>query len=1120
MKNLLSIICILCLSYYVSGQAPEWPQETILSGYARKVSGTDFRYHSSIPSAEECMLLRATQEKAFMEWETAPVPDELNSQYASFVWLAGLSSSRGNARYDVSINGTQKISFFIDSEDEWTLKAEDGTALSFKCDAMDESQDRFGFISLKVPVELLGEAKSAKIKVAVGALEEYSWLMTFKLPVERGMTYKSYPAIIKEAGIEKQLGGAGIIHFGKPEVAKVFIENKLHSELTLENGYNYIRINLPAVKKERKLTYKLLIGDYVENGKITQIPVRKWKVNFVQHSHTDIGYTRAQTEILGEHLRYIDYALDYCDLTDSYPDAAKFRWTCEATWPVSEFIRSRPADQIERLRKRVEEGRIEITAMYFNFDELPDEQTLAASLRPLKNIKDAGMDVKVAMQNDVNGIGWCLNDYYRDLGIKYLNMGTHGHRALICFDKPTLFWWESPSGNKMLAYRGEHYMIGNTVYKIHETDFDLFEQSLLTYLVDLDKKGYRYDMISLQHSGFRTDNSPPSILASDMIKAWNEKYEWPKLKTASATDFFEEMEARYGDDFQTIRGAWPDWWTDGFGASAREVATARKSQAQLLAGMSGLTMASLMGSEMPSGMDDRIYWANDALLFYTEHTVGYSESVRAPFHKYTMEQRALKESYAWEAARRSNLIGEEALGMLQEHSSREKDPSMIVYNTLNWKRSGLVTAYIDHQLVPKDAKLTLIDEHGTALPSQAVESRSDGTYWAIWVSDIPAFGYKKFIIQTGEKRDQKREQVSDVTQLENAWYKILIDNKRGAISRLFDKELQAELIDQNARWKLGEFIYETLGNRRQMEELFLKDYKREAPGSIWIDGFERGEIWNTVYFKGNTEAAINDGGLEIEIRLFNEVKRIDLAYSILKKSVLEPEGIYIAFPFDLNEGVLSFDVQGGEIRAGIDQIPGSTNDWNVVQNYARLGNDNGQILLASSEIPLMQFGAINTGRYQAGTEPEGTHIFGWPMNNYWTTNFNPEQHGGVDWVYNLSSSVDNSQLEASRFGWGNRIPFLARVLPGGGQGDEVWQQSIIDGWPENTLLVSAIPDPDGNSAILCIREVAGKRAELGSLGTGGKRKLYLRQVNVLGEYMENGSLHLNPLEVKFIKVSW
>ncbi len=37
----------------------------------------------------------------------------------------------------------------------------------------------------------------------------------------------------------------------------------------------------------------------------------------------------------------------------------------------------------------------------------------------------------------------------------------------------------------------------------------------------------------------------------------------------------------------------------------------------------------------------------------------------------------LKESYAWEASRRSKMIGEEALGLLQSHIEREKDPSLV-----------------------------------------------------------------------------------------------------------------------------------------------------------------------------------------------------------------------------------------------------------------------------------------------------------------------------------------------------------------------------------------------------------------------------------------------------------
>jgi len=175
---------------------------------------------------------------------------------------------------------------------------------------------------------------------------------------------------------------------------------------------------------------------------------------------------------------------------------------------VDEYLKCRPEKQIERLKQRVKEGRIEITGMYFNFNELPDEQILAASLQPLSRIRESGMDVKTAMQNDVNGIGWSLCDYYSDMGVKYLNMGTHGHRALICFNKPTLFWWESPSGKRMLAYRAEHYMIGNTVFKIHAGDFNVFEDELLTYLLMAWPNNMLKEM-------------PPEILICDWLKAGN-----------------------------------------------------------------------------------------------------------------------------------------------------------------------------------------------------------------------------------------------------------------------------------------------------------------------------------------------------------------------------------------------------------------------------------------------------------------------------------------------------------------------------------------------------------------------------------------------------------------------
>jgi hypothetical protein len=159
------------------------------------------------------------------------------------------------------------------------------------------------------------------------------------------------------------------------------------------------------------------------------------------------------------------------------------------------------------------------------------------------------------MQNDVNGIGWCLNDYYDKLGVKYLNMGTHGHRALICFDKPTMFWWESPSGKRMLTFRAEHYMTGNTVMEVQSGDLEKFKNNLLNYLISLSAKGYPYDEMAIQHSGYLTDNSPPSTFMSEMIIKWNEIFEWPQLKTSTAESFFSEMESDHGNEFAVIRGA-------------------------------------------------------------------------------------------------------------------------------------------------------------------------------------------------------------------------------------------------------------------------------------------------------------------------------------------------------------------------------------------------------------------------------------------------------------------------------------------------------------------------------------------------------------------------------------
>jgi hypothetical protein len=175
-------------------------------------------------------------------------------------------------------------------------------------------------------------------------------------------------------------------------------------------------------------------------------------------------------------------------------------------------------------------------------------------------------------------------------------------------------------------------------------------------------------------------------------------------------------------------------------------------------------------------------------------------------------------------------------------------------------------------------------------------------------------------------------------------------------------------------------------------------------------------------------------------------------------------------------------------------------------------------VLGSAEIPLMQFGAINTGRYKAGAMPQGTNLFSWPMNNYWTTNFNADQRGGHSWTYFLTSSPDNSNGFATRFGWGCRIPYLTRVLPGAGTGDTKWEGSFITGWPANVVLVSAQPSTDGKAIRIHLRETEGKNAEIKlSNGINGM-SLPVSEVDVLGNIVPDGNQTVKALESRFFRI--
>ncbi len=1115
--------------------------ETYSSGYERSLRGGGFQYHSPLPDVTTSLLLRSIDSLQFIEWETEAVHHPENQRNISFIWMFGIDANTDSHRFKLSLNGTPLLSFSNPLVSEMKMmryEGIDGSELIFRPVMIDKYGDPMGIAILTVPVTLVKKGVAQRLKIMGESAGSRSWYMTYEHGLRESVSINAVPAIIRGEKENYLPFSMKIVHLGEKTMGTVTIPGLFNKPFDLEIGFNDISILLPENTSPGPLTAIVTI-----NGKpsdtigftVSQFP--HFTVFLVQHTHTDIGYTRPQTEILPDHLRYIDYALDFCDQTDTLPDAARFRWTCETTWAVREYLKCRPREQIERLKKRVGEGRIEIAGLFLNGSDLSDETMIAAMLEPVKFIRDAGFPVKAAMQSDINGVPWALAEYLPDGGIQYLNMAQNTHRALKPFDRPTVFWWESPSGNRLMVNRPEHYMWANNLGILSR--IETFSNALLRHLQDIVVKGYNFDAYSIQFSGYLTDNSPPSTTACKLVEEWNARYIWPKLRLSTLSDYLDRVKEKHGDSLPVIRGAWPDWWMDGFGSAAIQTAYARKAHSDFIANLGLATIATIAGQHSTPSMNDLLSQITDDIAFYDEHTFGAAESITDPLCENSVVQLGQKESYVWSAVKKNFLYREAVMGRLQPLLPKRKSPSLVLFNPSGIERNGSMMVYIDHQMLPKDKKFTLTDPAGQVLPMQPVSTREEGTWWMAGLKNLPPMGYRIFDIAAGDAPRELPVQEISTGIFQNHYYQITFDQSDGSVTGIFDKEWGRELIDSLADYHVGEVINERLGrNRGQLEQYRLEEYQRQRWSDVRFSSITRGAVFDFMMMDGVIKECA-EGRITCEIRLYHGEKRIEFLYSMKKLAVTDPEGVYVAFPLKLDGGSFLVQLAGGTMVPGMEQIEGSASDWIGIQDFVSLRSSQGQIVMVSPEVPLVQLGEINLGKFARKANPATGHIFSWVMNNYWTTNFLASQEGELKWSYHITSGNNASIAKATNFAAGIRIPVLPRVLPGSpAEAEGELKQLYIATGRENVAIINVKPSQDGQSILFQLKETEGRSDSIALYApylssitlTDAVRPLKIEELAATGEERDvlftlgqpllvmGKWLSFKPFETKFIKM--
>ena len=370
-------------------------ERNFVNGYSSSIAGATIKYHSPTPDIQSALLVRATDGKMSIEWETETVPQNETSDFVKIIWLAGLGCNIGEKPFDLYVNDKFLLTFRSYDKEEWKVAAKDGSVLSFETTMVDNANDRFGLAILNIPKSTVKEGQRIKLKVVGHNSESNAWVMTFQGQLNEKITIASRNALRKDGKRRFQPVDISLTYFGQPATAIVRADGIPDLQVKLNSIFNHFTLEFPEVKEQKHINIKLEIDSQeIISQEVKLSPIRKFTVYMVQHTHTDIGYTRPQTEILPEHLRYIDYALDFCDQTDDYPDDSKFRWTCEASWAVREYIKNRPAEQIERLRKRVAEGRIELTGMMFNVSDIVDENSFVDFVQGIRLFNENGLPVR------------------------------------------------------------------------------------------------------------------------------------------------------------------------------------------------------------------------------------------------------------------------------------------------------------------------------------------------------------------------------------------------------------------------------------------------------------------------------------------------------------------------------------------------------------------------------------------------------------------------------------------------------------------------------------------------------------------------------------------------------
>ncbi len=626
------------------------------------------------------------------------------------------------------------------------------------------------------------------------------------------------------------------------------------------------------------------------------------------------------------------------------------------------------------------------------------------------------------------------------------------------------FWWLGPDGKSKILFlqpgsyvpgakfKGFAYwplMAGQTdtskLLRIIKTDHpreNFIDSYLAEKLPELETSDcYPYDIFAMTWA--MADNTPIDADLPDAVKSWNEDYAFPHLVIASATQIMRAFERKYGDQLPVRHGDFTEYWTDGLGTAAKQTSMNRSSRERLIQAETLWTMLN-PGEPVPR-IEFNEAWRN--VIMGTEHTWCFMDPGRQPISNDIL---AVKFGYFQEAETRSKSLLVSALSFVSNPGS----PVIAVFNTLSWVRGGLVSVPEQQSRIYN----SICDENGKTQSSQRL-STGELVFMA---NDVPAFGSKKYYLQTG-----KSEAAGDMVHgniLDNGIVRVVIDPQSGDIISLVNDE--QEFSDPLAACKLNSYRY-----------LYGDDSSDKAigPREVRISVLENGPLVATLLVESDAEGC---NSLAREVSVITGQPHVEITNRIDKKAVLKKEGIHFGFAFNVPDPVCRADIPWGIMELEKDQLAEGNRNWITFQRWLDISNHTRGITWCSLDAPVFESGditanilggATNSPRWIRKIQPSAV-IYSWALNNHWHTNFPLSQEGKMEFRYRiLPHNTKYDAIMSNCFGLEQSQPLIASAV------SKDFTMKPPFSVQANGVVVSILKtDIDGKSTLVRFRSVSDK----------------------------------------------